>query len=101
MNEQEDQAVKLRFFGVPRLWPYLRGYRGTLALMILLGAISSAIDAVYPLFHRYALDHFVGEQTLGGLGWFIAGYLALLAFQTIINYKNALDCSRMELWPSG
>ena len=65
--------------------------------MILLGGVSSAIDAAYPLFNRYALDHFVGERTLRGIQWFVALYLILLFGQGIINYVSSVSCGKVEM----
>ena len=76
--QEEEKQVSLPFFGVPRLFPYLKPYRLRIAVMILLGGLSSAIDALYPLFNRYALNHFVGERTLRGMGIFIAVYADML-----------------------
>jgi len=55
------------------------------------------IDAIYPLFTRYALDHFVADGTLEGLPVFIFLYLAVLAFQCVINYRSMLDSGKVEM----
>ena len=65
--KHDEKQVSLPFFGIPRLFPYLKQYRVKIICMILLGAISSAMDACYPLFNRYALNHFIGEMTLNQL----------------------------------
>ena len=96
MNENEKQK-RLPFFGIPKLFPYLYPYRFRIISMILLGGISSAIDAAYPLFNRYALDHFVGERTLRGIQWFVALYLILLFGQGIINYVSSVSCGKVEM----
>ena len=42
---------KLRWFGIPKLFPYLKGYgRLVLVDMVALGFVGSAMDAVIPLF---------------------------------------------------
>ena len=96
MNENEKQK-RLPFFGIPKLFPYLYPYRFRIISMILLGGVSSAIDAAYPLFNRYALDHFVGERTLSGIQWFVALYLILLFGQGIINYVSSVSCGKVEM----
>ncbi len=95
---EKDENIRLPFFGIPRILPYVKPYRRLVFFMIMLGGLSSAIDAIYPLFNRYALDHFVGEGTLKGLGVFIVQYIALVLFQTVINYKSTFDCGRMEMF---
>ena len=96
MNENEKQK-RLPFFGIPKLFPYLYPYRFRIISMILLGGVSSAIDAAYPLFNRYALDHFVGERTLRGIQWFVTLYLILLFGQGIINYVSSVSCGKVEM----
>ena len=93
----EEKKISLPFFGIPKLFPWLEKYRGTIALMIFLGFVSSMIDSVYPLFNRWALDHFVAEGTLAGLPAFIGLYLLVLASQILINYKSMLDSGRVEM----
>ena len=96
MNENEKQK-RLPFFGIPKLFPYLYPYRFRIISMILLGGVSSAIDAAYPLFNRYALDRFVGERTLRGIHWFVALYLILLFGQGVINYVSSVSCGKVEM----
>ena len=96
MNGQK-KSTSLPFFGIPKLFPCLRPYRGTIIFMITLGFLSSLIDAIYPLFNRYALDHFVKEKTLLGLPAFIGLFLTILVFQVLINYRSAYDCGRIEM----
>jgi len=96
MNKKTTEP-HLPLFGIPKIWPFLKPYRGAIILMVSLGFLSSLIDAIYPLFNRYALNHFVGGQTLEGIPVFIALYLAVLIFQVLINYKSSFDCGRIEM----
>ena len=94
---KEEKNIKLPFYGIPRLFPYIKPYRGHMVVMVLLGAATSAIDAAYPLFNRYALDHFIGEQTLNGIVIFIMAYIALLIGQAVMNYVSAFACGKLEM----
>ena len=95
--KEEEKNIKLPFYGIPRLFPYIKPYRGRMVVMVLLGAATSAIDAAYPLFNRYALDHFIGEQTLNGIVIFIMAYIALLVGQAVMNYVSAFACGKLEM----
>ena len=97
MNAEEEKQISLPFFGVPRLFPFLKPYRWRIAFMILLGGLSSVIDALYPLFNRYALDHFIADRTLAGIGVFIALYVFLVLSQAAINFKSTSDCGSLEV----
>ena len=83
--KKEQKNVSLPIFGIPKLLPYLRPYRKTVIRMVLLALVCSVIDVCYPLFNRYALDHFVAGNTLEGLPAFIVIYILVLAFQSVIN----------------
>ena len=95
---KQEKQVKLPFFGLPALWPMVRKYKNILIRMIVLGILVSLADAVYPLFNRYAINHFVGEQTLDTLALFVLGYLAIVLLQAVLNYRNVVDCARMEMY---
>ena len=90
---------KLRWFGIPKLFPYLKGY-GRLVLldMIALGFIGSAMDAVIPLFQQYAIDHFIAGGTLAGLGMFLALYVLVMIVQTTTNCISALAACKAEMY---
>ena len=66
MNGQEEKSyIRLPWYGIPRLMPYIRPYGKIILAMVTLGCISSLIDTVFPLFNRYALDTFVYGRDLG------------------------------------
>ena len=81
--DNNDKNIKLPYFGIPKVLPYTKKYRKKLLGMIILGIIASMFDAMYPLFNRYALDHFIGLKTLDTLGIFLAIYIGVLIIQVI------------------
>lgn len=97
-KEKQEGREHLHLWGIPRLFPYLKIYRTRIILMILVGALCSGIDALYPLFNRYALDHFVGEKTLDGIALFILIYVGLILCQAAMNYINCCECGKVEMW---
>ena len=94
---KDRNTASLPMFGIPKLIPFVRPYRGRMTRMILLALLCSVIDVCYPLFNRYALDHYVAESTLEGLPLFIALYLLVLAFQSVINYISMADSGFVEM----
>ncbi|SCY60751.1 ABC transporter ATP-binding protein [Butyrivibrio sp. INlla14] len=95
MNENKN--VKLPFFGIPRLIPYIKQYAPKIIFMIILGVLSSLIDSVFPIFNRYALDNFVGKKTLEGLTLFVILYVVVLVIQVIDNFICCYMCGQVEL----
>ncbi|MDD4526369.1 MAG: ABC transporter transmembrane domain-containing protein, partial [Lachnospiraceae bacterium] len=96
-KSKEQQNIRLKFFGFPKIMPYLKPYRRTIILMITFGVIVSFIDAIFPLFDRYALDNFVMERTVSGIWTFVAVYMAVLAFQVFLNFISTFWCGKMEM----
>ena len=94
MNEKEKN-VKLPFFGVPKLYPFIKPYLPMIIFMIALGILSSLIDSVYPIFNRYALDNFVGKKTL------VLGIVALLCGALDLANEYWIKNSYMNLFSSG
>ncbi len=89
---------KPSFLGYGLLWPYLKKYKFIFVRMIIMGMMVSAIDAIYPLFNRYALDHFVANKTLDTMPVFLTLFVFCGVFQAVVNYFNVYDCARMELY---
>ncbi|MBO4837841.1 MAG: ABC transporter ATP-binding protein [Lachnospiraceae bacterium] len=89
-DKQEDKQEKksLPFFGIPKIMPYIKKYRGMMLVMVLTGLVGSTIDIIIPLYQRYALNHFVGLGTLDTLPWFLVIYVASLIFTAAANYIN-------------
>ena len=89
MNDEKRSS--LRLFGFVRLLPFLRPYMKRIIKMVALGCVVSLIDAVFPLFNRYALDRFAIGRTLSGLVPFIAMYVCVLVTQVIMNFVSVYD----------
>ena len=96
MNEKE-KTVHLPLFGLPRVFPYLKHYKKSVALMVLLGILSSLIDSAYPLFNRYALNHYVGDGVLDTVLPFTLLYVLFILVQVAANYLTSYHCCKVEL----
>ena len=93
MKKSSEKKSGLKFFGIPKMLPFVRKYRGMMLLMVLCGMAGSLVDICTPLLQRYALNHFVGKGTLDTLAPFILLYFGAILFAGITNYfstKNAL-----------
>lgn len=86
MKTETENKKSLPFFGIGRLFPFLKKYRMRFVGMIVFGLCGSAVDILIPLLQRYALDHFVAQNTLDTLVWFILLYIAAVVFAGLVNY---------------
>ncbi len=98
MNEKTEAKRSLPFFGIPKLLPYIRQYRGTMLKMVLFGLAGSVVDIVVPLFQRYALNHYVGDRTLDTLPLFLAVYVFAIVFAAVTNYISTFNANALEVW---
>ncbi len=94
---KENQNVKLKYFGIPKLLPFMKPYRKIIITMIVIGALSSLIDSIYPLFNQYALNHFVALKTTDTLIPFIIAYLVILVLFVIMNYISTSFAGKIEM----
>lgn len=74
-----------------------RPYRKRMVIMIAAGFYCSACDSIFPLFHRYALDHFVALKTLDTMKLFILLYALVLVTQLAGTYISATLCGIIEV----
>ena len=75
----------------------MRPYGKLIFWMVLMAFYGSAMDAVIPLFQQYAIDHYIADSTLAGLGWFIGAYVVVILTQTASNYISAFGACKLEL----
>lgn len=82
---------------IRRVLPVLKPYRAMVFIMVLMGLFSSLADSAFPLFNRYALDHFVAGGTLKGIGLFAALYVGVLLMQVAANYISMSYVGQIEV----
>lgn len=66
--------------------------------MVTLGLLGGLVDIILPLFQRYALNNFIGKNTLEGLKAFIIAYLVILIFQVLANGISAYQACQIEMY---
>ena len=95
-NKSLEQK-SLPFFGIPRLFPYLKKYRKTLTWMIVCGLLGTGVDILMPVLQRYALNHFIAEKTLDTLPWYILIYAGLIVFASCVNFVSCNGAMKTEV----
>ena len=100
MNEKNEQQayVRLPWFGLKKLIPFLKPYAWIMISMLVLGAVGSVLDIIVPLFQSYALDVFVSKGTLEGIGWFIAAYVGVILIEVTANTISTYQTCQIEMY---
>lgn len=96
--KKQVENQRLPWFGIPRLIPYLKPYRRTLFIMVLLGIIGSIVDIVIPLFQRYAINNYIVTNVLDSLPYFIILYILSLTVQVVANIISIFSANKIELY---
>ena len=97
MNDKKDEKRSLPFFGIPKVVPYLGKYRRMMFVMVFCGLMSTCVDLLVPQFQRYALDHFIKDQTLDTLPLFIVFYAAVVVLTGVLNYTSCNYAMKTEV----
>ena len=98
MNEKHEDRKSLPFFGVPKLFPYVRKYGPHLIFMVTLGLLVTVIEVCIPLFQRYALNHYVAERTLDTIWAFIGLYVLAIVLRSGMDFLTTYRASCVEVW---
>lgn len=93
----ENKNVKLKYFGIPKLLPFVKPYKKIMISMIIMGALSSLIDSIYPLFNQYALNHFIALKTTDSIVPFIIVYIVILIVFVILNFVSTTWAGKIEM----
>ena len=80
-----------------KLFPFLKPYKKVFFMVIIMNFFCALMDMVLPLLQRYAINHFIEKQTIGGIGLFTAVSLLIFAFQawTVICFTRG--CMQIEM----
>ena len=79
---QEEEYTKRFDFGLwKKLYPFAKAYKAHFGALAIVMVCVGAIDAVFPLLSKYAIDHFIIPGSLAGVWRFISIYLAVMTFQ--------------------
>ena len=79
------------------LLPFLKPYRKTLLLILVMNILTAVIDILLPLFQRFAIDNFVEQETTRNLPWFVLVYLVVIVFQAACVILFTRGSMRIEM----
>ena len=98
MKVKQENTLHLKWFGIPKLLPYLTPYRKQIFFMVALGAIGSIIDIIIPLFQRYAINNYITKGITDGILWFVLLYALVLGLQVLANFRCFFNAGKVEMY---
>jgi ATP-binding cassette subfamily B protein len=79
-NNKEEKPIKLKFFGLNKITPYLKPHTKIFVYLLIFILGESILGMCIPLFQRYAISNFIEAGTLDGL-W---GYAVFYFFAVLV-----------------
>ena len=95
--KDKQQYVSLPFFGLPKVFKYIKKYRNWIIIMVTCGVLASAGDILIPFFQRYALNHLEDGVFIANLVPFILFYVLTLLGKIITDFISSFLSGRVEL----
>ena len=93
----KSKRKHLKFFGIPKILPYLKNVRGQILMMVVLAVVSSIVDITIPQFQRYALDTFVSRGAMTTIVPFVTAYVAMILLAAVVNYISCAQATIVEM----
>ena len=91
--EKKSETKHLKFFGIPKILPFLKHVRWQILMMVTLAFVSSLVDITVPQFQRYALDNFVGKGTMETIVPFVIAYVGIILLASVVNYISCAQAT--------
>ncbi len=95
--ETKNKQKHLKFFGIPRILPFLNHVKGQIIMMVSLALVSSLVDITIPQFQRYALDTFIGKGTMATIVPFVLCYVGIILLASVVNYISCAQATIVEM----
>lgn len=95
-----DEQEYTRSFDIrswKKLLPFLRPYRGLVAVVLVLNVFCAVIDIALPLFQRYAIDEFIETGDVSGLPGFALFYGCVIGLQALAVILFTRRSMRIEM----
>ena len=93
----KEQYVSLPFFGLPKVFKYIKKYRAWIITMVICGVLASVGDIAIPFFQRYALNHLEDGVFMATLVPFILLYVLTLLGKIATDFTSSFLSGRVEL----
>ncbi len=84
-KENTSRITHLKWYGLPQIWGLATEHKRMIFAVVVSMALASAIDVILPLFQNYAINHYIGEQTLDTLPAMVILYLLVLLLYGLVN----------------
>ena len=94
---EQDYDKKVDFKIWKRLIKYAMKYKGTVIFLVIVLLMVAAIDVIYPLMSRFAIDNFIEKNTTQGLWLFAIVYILFVGIQGLGVFLFVKSAGKIEM----
>lgn len=94
--QEEDYTKRFDLSLWKKLLKIAKPYHKNLWMVVAFMTVSAIIDVALPMMNSYAIDHYITGHTMEGIGWFVAGYITLVAIQVVNILGFLKQCGYVE-----
>lgn len=95
-EEQEyNQPFSMKTWA--KMLPFFKPYRKYFLITFSMNIFLALVDVVVPLFQSYAIDHFITQDTLDGIGRFAFVYVMVMIGQMVCVYISVHSATTIEM----
>ena len=94
MKQEKKQPGKMPY---AKVFAFFKPYWWVFVVILVLGIYIGLVDICLPLFQRYAIDHFIEEDTVSGLGIFCLCYALFLLTRIVADFISSYQTGRIEV----
>ncbi len=99
MNYFEEEEYQDSKFDVKvwyKIFSYMKPFKRNVILGILAAVVLAAIDTIYPLINKYAIDEIIETRSLEKLPYFIAFYVVIMFLIGIMVYTFIIHAGQVQ-----
>ena len=96
MNNKKNKKQGFTFFGLAKIMPYLRPFRTSCILIVVMGLLSSTSEIVIPLFQKHVINEFIGKRDFSTIGVFIFLYVFAILMSGLFSLLSTFCATKTE-----
>ena len=93
----ENKQTHLPLFGIPKILPFAKPFKWKIFALVVAQLLVSVSDVARPVLQKYALDHFIKEDTLDGIWGFSLAYTVLVMLTAVMGYYGIRYCMAADV----
>lgn len=96
VNEEKDFSKSYNKETWLNLFQYLKPFKKNFIVLGCFMIVLASIDAAIPVFTSFAIDHFIGGETLKNFHWFVVAYVAAIGVLSLVVFLFIREAGKIE-----